>query len=420
MHKVGKISIKKDDTSVPFSVKATGTVGATAEVFLSAMPTNIYNDANDIITNFITRTIQVGEPLPPSIAVTVDGAASRTVTANADFRTAQVAVNVKLSEPYNADFDVPIKVSLKSNTLALDPTNYVALSESSVNDNTAWDTVLHVSKNSTTATASLWMYANRGSVDTEVGLSFEVDTNNTSWASSPAKSFFSGKFTGATVVINRSTPEIVEPVTIPSGGLEANAPTPLRLRVADAYGEMNAPCGQYEVFWSYDGNTAAYESLGTYTATAAGEITFSVKYRQKNDYRSSYYVRNLDADGTTPGLAGVSAAKEVDVHVNAAKVVDTVLYVPSGRFAENDLEEQPVVTLTFGDEGFRMIPTGGMCSSCQGTRARPTTLSALIWMAARVATIATGRKAMACTAARPRSARSTCCFLTAIRTAARA
>ena len=347
MHKVGRVSIKKDDASVPFSVKATGTVGATAEVFLSAMPTNIYNDANDIITNFITRTIQVGKPLPPSIIVTVDGAASRTVTANSDYRAAQVAVNVTLSEAFNENFDIPIKVSLKSNELALDPTNYVGLSTSSVNDNTAWNTILHIEKGKTSANLdnALWMYANRGSVDTEVGLSFEVDTNNTSWVSSSAKSFFTGKFTGATVVINRSTPVITEELTYVTA--DANADQEITINVADAYGELHEPC-KYTVYWSNSGNDSAayYTKFENVSATAGGNLTFNVKYPQKGEFDSLYYVVNQDGKASTKHTA--------KVHVNAAKVVETTLYVPSGRFAENDSEEQPVVTLTFGDEGFRM------------------------------------------------------------------
>ena len=348
--KVGKLRIVTDDENVPFSIKALGAVGAQTEVFLSATPTNILNASGNLITNFITRTIVVGDPLPPSISVTVNGKASETVTANADHRTAQVAVNVTLSEAYTADnIDIPIKVTLRSNTLGLDPTNYVGLSESSLNDNTAWDTVLHVEKGKLTAEgslgSSLWMYANRGSVDTEVGLLFEVNTNDANWVASPAYGFFTGKFTGATVVINRSTPEITAELTAVSA--EANAPQEIRVNVADSYGELHEPC-KYTVYWSNSGNDAPayYTKIANVAATASGDLIFSVKYSQKGDFESLYYVENQDGK--------VSTKHTAYVHVNAAKVVDTTLVDRRGKFAENEFEDQPVVTLSFGDEGFRM------------------------------------------------------------------
>ena len=349
--KVGKLHIQVGDTSVPFYVRGTGAVNAKTELFVAATPTNIYNaGSTDIVTNFITRTIQVGDPLPPSISVTVDGVASTTVTADADYRKAKVAVNVSLSEAFSEDFDVPLKVTLKSNELELDPTNYVGLSESSVNDNTAWDAVLHVEKGKTTAELAHWMYANRGSTDTEVGLLFEVDTNATSWASSPARAFFTGKFTGATVVINRSTPEITEELTAITA--EANAEQEITINVTDAYGELHEPC-KYTVFWSNTGNDSPsyYTAYPNISATASGDLTFKVKYTQKGDYTSKFYVINQDGKASSKHDAAVS--------VKAAKVIEAIPYVSSGKFAEN-WERQPVVTLKFGDvgEGGFVMPDG--------------------------------------------------------------
>ena len=345
-HKVGTLRITAGNENVPFPIKATGPVGGTAEIFLSSTPTNIFNASGDLITNFISRTIQVGEPLPPSINVTVNGKASETVTANADYRTASVRVNVTLSEAYTEDINIPIKVTLRSNDLGLDPTNYVGLSESSLNDNTAWDTVLHVEKGKSSADFSLWMYANRGSIDTEAGLFFEVNTNDASWVASSARGFFTGKFTGATVVINRSTPKITAELTAVTA--EANADQEITVNVADAYGELHDPC-KYTVYWSSTGNDSAayYTKIENVAATASGDLTFTVKYPQKGDFESLYYVENQDGKASTKHTAYV--------HVNAAKVVEATL-LNRGKFAETNPfdEPQPVVTLSFGDEGFRM------------------------------------------------------------------
>ena len=298
--RVGRIHIYQDNVSPQFSIKATGSVGETTKVFLSATPTNIYNaGGTGIITNFITRTVQVGEPLPPGINVTVNGKTTEKVTANADYATALVRVNVTLSEAYPAgEFTIPLKVSVKEKP-ELNARDYVGMSQSSVDDNTAWDTVLTIPNGQTSASLSLWMYANRGTVDTENnGILVEVDTNAMDTA---ARDFFTGKILPATVVVNRSTPEItadLAPITA-----EANTPQEITINVADAYGEMRDPC-HYTVYWSTSGNDSPnyYTKIEGLTPTAAGDLSFSVTYPTKsgeNPFPSMYYVVNEDGKAST-------------------------------------------------------------------------------------------------------------------------
>ena len=109
--KVGEIHVYQGNTTVPFLLKATGAPDATTKVFVSALPTNTYNGAHDLVTNFIWRTVQVGEPLPPSIAVTVNGVQEQSVTALAD-ASARLAVNLSLSAPYSSDIEIPVKVTI--------------------------------------------------------------------------------------------------------------------------------------------------------------------------------------------------------------------------------------------------------------------------------------------------------------------
>ena len=165
---VGKIEIYANDTSVPFSIKATGETNTTTKVFLSATPTNIYNASGGLITNFITRTILVGEPLPPGITVTVNGKAKETVTAVAEDQTDPLRVNVTLSEPWtgSAPLTVPIKVTVKGHP-DLNAGDYVGLSDSSETGNTSWFDTLSVDVGKTSATLSLWMFPNRGTSATE-------------------------------------------------------------------------------------------------------------------------------------------------------------------------------------------------------------------------------------------------------------
>ena len=345
--KVGKVRIVAGDESVPFSIKATGALDASTQVFLAATPTNIFYAGGDVITNFITRTVKVGEPLPPSINVTVNGKAKDTVTANSDHSTALVNVNVTLSEawPGPGALTLPIKVTVKEND-ALDARDYVRMSQTSLDDNLAWDDELTVNVGGTTATLPLWMYANRGTVDTENGLLVEVDTNRLDAA---ALGFFTGKFIAGTVVVNRSTPEITAELSAITA--EANTPQEITINVADAYGELHEPC-RYTVYWSHSGNdSAAYYAATTgLTATAAGDISFSVTYPTKGVFTSKYYIVNEDGKA--------SAKHDAAVSVTAQKVIEAKLVDNKTRFPENALAEQAVATLSFvGENGFEM-PNG--------------------------------------------------------------
>ena len=348
--KVGKVRIPATWESVSFSVKATGAVGAETQVFLAATPTNVFYQSGDLVTNFIVRTVKVGEPLPPGINVTVNGKAKDTVTANADYATALVGVNVTLSEAWNGsgDLTIPLKVTVMDDP-SLNPRDFVRMSEASTDDNLSWNDELTVKPGADTATQSLWMYANRGTVDTENGLLVEVDTNRLDAA---ARAFFTGKFIAGTVVVNRSTPEITSSLP-PITDAEANSPKEITINVADAYGEMHDPC-RYTVYWSRSGGVSAsdYVVISNLAASAAGDLTFSVTYLQKGDYNSRFYVVNQDGKKSDP----MDSKALVSVMVKAQKVIEATTL--QKKFPEDAFNEQEIVTLTFGGEEFS-LPDGG-------------------------------------------------------------
>ena len=354
MRNVGVVRISASDPSVPFFIKATGATNETTQVFLSASPTIICKASStaaepQLITNFIARTVKVGKPEQPGISVTVS---RPSITASADYNTAGASVDVALRGgvwPGPGELKIPLKVTVQENP-SLDVTNYVALSKVDVGGCLHWDTELTVLPNSDSALAPLWLYAKRGTIETEGGLLVEVDTNR---MDATMRGHFTGKFVGTTVAVNRSTPVIAEelvPITA-----EANTSHDVTITVADAYGELRDPC-RYTVYWSNSGNDspAYYSVYSNLTANTAGEITFSVRYANKGDYISRYYVVNHDGK---PSLK-----HEVSVTVTAQKVIETnPKALP--RFAENAQHSDPslratdVVTLTFGDEGFSM-PNG--------------------------------------------------------------
>ena len=65
---------------IPGGIFAKGAEGARTEIVLSATPTNIFR-ANVMVTNFVTRTILVGAPEPPTITVKPGGSSDWTAVA---------------------------------------------------------------------------------------------------------------------------------------------------------------------------------------------------------------------------------------------------------------------------------------------------------------------------------------------------
>ena len=307
--KVGEIHVYQGNTTVPFLLKATGAPDATTKVFVSALPTNTYNGAHDLVTNFIWRTVQVGEPLPPSIAVTVNGVQEQSVTALAD-ASARLAVNLSLSAPYSSDIEIPVKVTLRKDA-ALAPGEYVGLSWSDVGGNETWNDTIMVRAGELTASATdssgrgvLYMYANRGNVDTQAGLLVEVDTNRLDAA---ARAYFTGQFTPATVYISPSTPAIVTDLSS-TYAAEAGTPKQFTITVEDAWGERDGP---YTVKWAYDytpSTPEAYTTIDGADVTVnriqnGSSVTFSVPIpinKPSGTYTNWFHVVNRDGGKSSP------------------------------------------------------------------------------------------------------------------------
>ena len=306
--KVGEIHVYQGNETVPFLLKATGATNATTKVFVSASPTNTYNAAHDLVTNFIWRTVQVGEPLPPSISVTVNGVQEQSVTALAD-ASARVAVNLSLTAPYSSDLEIPVKVTMRSDA-SLNPQDYIGLSWSDSGGNETWDDTIMVRAGEQTASTTdasgrgvLYMYANRGNIDTQAGLIVEVDTNRLDAA---AKAYFTGKFTAATVYISPSTPTIVTDLSS-TYAAEAGTPKQFTIEVADAWGERDGP---YTIEWAYDYTPASSEA---YTPISEGvtvnriqngsSVSFSVPIpinKPAGVYSNWFHVVNRDSGKSSP------------------------------------------------------------------------------------------------------------------------
>ena len=368
---VGTFILTAGDSSVPFNVRALGAEGGTTKLFLASTCTNVYNASGHLITNFTERTIKIDKPLPPFISVKVEDI-SGTVedkdkgennewvreTATSDHVAAKVKVNVELSQVWTDDIDVPIKVTMKKGSTPVEAGNdYIGLSDSSVNDNTEWKTLLHVDAGDATAAMSLYMYVNRGTTNTIDGLVFEVDTSDPRWTAS-ASSFFNGTFTSATVYIEPSAPVVTGPDFTAQRMVEAGSNWKCTLSVVDAFGERDGP---YTVKWVYDNPPSGdplepdsdYATIATTVSRRDYEkgatVTFEVPVplsKLAGVYTNYFRVVNQDNGVSSPlNMVVWNVREPLSKGMTCTRL--------KSKFAENTYVEQDVVSISFSN-GFSM------------------------------------------------------------------
>ena len=340
--KVAVVSVVKDDVLVPFTIRAkAGQVGKTTEVYMSDTPTNIYNRAGTLITNFTTRVISVIDPPPPGIKVLVDPASGIVSTSTNNYLSV-ATLDVELSEPWTQDVTVLLSPTMKSGS-GTDPFTYIGMS-SAMSGAEYYDgtlVALTVKAGNTKASDSgtmIYVYANRADEDTAKGIRFTPTIDPASGNASAAEAFFIGEKTAATLQVNANKPVI----TAPAEGQEffnipANTLTDFTISVADAMWDLHgktATDGKYTVYIDYNGS-GTYEAIPDLTANASGEITFQYRYIVGGrDYNSKIYVVNQD---------GISSGKEnaraITVHVNVAKKVEVTPDHAKKTYCEGETAE---------------------------------------------------------------------------------
>ncbi len=339
---VAAVTVKAGDTLVPFTIKAKpGQVGKTTEVYMSDTPTNIYNDAGYLITNFTTRVITVVEPPPPSISVVLDNAVVTTSTNN---YLSVASLDVELSEPWNQALTVRLNPKMLSDPDD-DPFKYIGISTTMEGREHYYDQIVEVTippgttKASLTADGMLWIYANRANADTAKGIRFEPeivpgDADN----KAEAEAFFTGKPTSATLQINPSKPVITSPAEgVGYENVPANTLKDFTITVADAIGQL---AGKYTVYIDYN-NSGAYEAIPDLTANASGEITFQYRYKVGGrTYTSKIYVMNQD------GISNKDAPLSFSVQVNTAKKVTVTADQAKKTYCEGETAE---LSFTFSE-----------------------------------------------------------------------
>ena len=320
-YQVAKVTIPSGEDVTSFSFKARGvTPNTSGTVYLSTTKEFVYGDSGNLVTNFISATVNCTEPENPGITVTIDDLATRTVTASADYEST-LTLKVTLSEAYTSAFDVTVAPTMVSGS-ATDPLGtFVGVSSSSVNGYTHTLQTVHFEAGETSK--ELYIYVLGASDDTAGdGISFAPSVADTA-----ASAYFNGTRNAAVLRIRKSTPEITYPPESYSyTGLAGGVESVFNITVADDYRDIRQP---YTVQWYKTGSGTPQ----TFTATpnGDGELTVSVRYNSGN-YTSRFRVQN--ASGAW------SEMRTVAVQVNEAKQVSAIVEDPDDSLNyDEDVEE---------------------------------------------------------------------------------
>ena len=320
-----------------------------ATVVLSATPTNIYRvvegDVRVMITNFVTRTIRVGPPEPPSLRVLANGVSEHPATAKSPVEIVPISVNIDNIDSYTNRLTVTVTAEMVASTN--NPLTYVGLSETASTDPDAYGASATVTIEQGDTIGSVYAYVKRANIDDTTAFNKGIRLNAT--VDVAATNFFKGGILPAILRINPSKPEIVSPEEnkffqhIP-GGKEHS----FTIQVRDAPGEMVSGA-KYSVYWDSTGS-------GTFTAytnlTLVGDLlTVNVKYMMGGTFDSQFYVVNQDNFRNYE-----SETRTIRVQVDAPKVITLTADRPSRQYAESS-DEYASVSLTLS-EGFTAANEG--------------------------------------------------------------
>ena len=330
--RVSKVEVKPGDTTVQFRVKGL-LEGSDTFVYMAATPTNVYNAAGTILTNFTTRAIRVTEALPPGMAVEITPDVVKT---SSEYTLSVAAINVILTQPYTEDLTVTLKPTMTDGSEE-DPFKYIGLSTLSDGKEEYSKRVLTITipRGKTSADGLLYLYANRADEQTLKGVTFEVATAQ---LTPEQRAFFTGAFSSDTIEIDYDggALKVLSPV---EGAaylhIPGNVEKDFEVTIADAIGELND--GTYSVFWDNNGSGSFSEVSGL-RADAKGKLIVPRRYVTAMTYNSQFYVQNEGG--------ARSEIRHVTVQVDAPKTITAAMDNGVASYKEGDIAK---VTLDFSD-----------------------------------------------------------------------
>ena len=330
--KVSKITVKSGDELVPFKIRGIKE-GFSTEVYMAATPTNVYNNAHALVTNFTTRTILVTAAMPPSMIVEID---QDSVMASSNYKFSVASINVTLTQAYTNDLTVTLWPSMRDGS-GIDPFRYIGISRlpDGKEEYSKREVTITIPKGRRSADSPLYLYANRADEHTFKGIRFEVDQTKLSVAE---RSFFVGDSwpDGIEIYNDGSALNILSPIWGATYmHVPGNWPFDFVVTITDAIGELND--GTYTVWWDNNGS-GNFARIAGLKADAKGRLVVSRTYVTSGTYNSQFYVANESG--------ARSEICHVNVEVDPPRTISATLDKGGVNYREGETAR---VTLNFSD-----------------------------------------------------------------------
>ena len=332
-HNVRCLRLDATYTNITFQLAspATATTGATTRVYLSSTPTNIYDEAQTRIPNFISRIVKVGPPDPPKVKVTINDSTTDSALFTPDGNGYVAELRIAPTAAFSNEFTVTLSPEMASGSGA-DPMAFIGVAESNGESEGYLKSALSVTfPANSTAARSLYVYASRTSADTADlanGIRFTPVI-----ADPLADAFFTGNASARLRIT--SAPTVVSPTASDVTPVECNVDTVIQLRIDDLFGELT---NGYTVMWIDNWVNSSDPPKSSYKQLAAGIVPDAESYLNvTNKYLSSgtktswFYVVNAD------GMASVP--QKTVIEVSQARGIA----IPTVNGAAYDYADPPVI-----------------------------------------------------------------------------
>ena len=316
-YEVAKVIIPSGEDATSFSFKVKGENKDLSEtVYLLTSKSFAYGASGDPITNFVTAVVNCTKPPPPYISVTLDGAASKSVTSGPNFKDYASKLTVTLSEAYTSDFSVEVTPEMVSGVAANPFDSYIGMSSYSENGFTENTTVINFTAAEMAdgvLSKDLYVYVLGADGETDgVGKGIKFAAK----AQGAGSTYFVNENVSAILYIKKSTPQILYPTEgYEFSGLAGGVYSTFSFKIADDFSNMK---GNFTVEWLKTGSGEPMV-FNDVKINSDGEGVVSVRYNA-GEYTTRFRVKNA---------AGVySEYRTLKVSVNPAKQVSAVVTQP--------------------------------------------------------------------------------------------
>ena len=296
------ITISTGDTQKSFILKATGTEGQGAWIYMSSAPTNMYGTAGELITKTVSRYVMVGEPEKPSVSVTFRSNSWAEATAGSGYMETDYPVEmaITLSETFEEDVTVTLTPVLDNDSTNIDVyANHVIATAPSAGLGNGWQ----LATNSVTFARNedvekfLYVYplgATKGSArNGGTGIEFRITVEPAA-----ASAHFVTKTPGV-LYVNPAAPNVLDPVSGQAYEFTAGKARDIAIAVDDSCRNMRyldgsdeavyAGTNYYSVVWERndDTSTSTMEWKGL-VPDSDGNLTLDgVRYPNSGTYLKS-------------------------------------------------------------------------------------------------------------------------------------